>query len=489
MFPTKENTPLLFSARSPMQAYLVMTAVALIGLIVGILTGTQPQLLLLGLVTPLIIAYFFANFEWAVIILLISRSALDPFTKQGIPAIFAVGLDALTIAYIIVQLLKGRSIKTDWFWWCFASWVFLQAIWVLLLPLGGLGNDLLPIQPSIREWVRVFTLLMVYLLVLQLKGKTSPEKLLAKFYWALAVPLFIGTLQLVLPAQTLGIFAATGIEAGTRIRGTLGHSAIFGYFLFMFICLTFWQVNSTANVKRRIFFIVLLFIETIFLVLTKSFTSTIVMVVFLATQIYRVRNLSILLGGVIVVGMIFAMFFSTEYGQERLSELSTIPFLNPDIDPSRTALLQGTEERSTLTWRISYWLELLKHWARSPILGYGLGTTSMVGYNAAHNDFIRALVETGIIGLFSFLGFIGIQFAHLFQLLKSTSSSDKQKSLCLILICFLLSSLVAMATDNIWANTTAFFYYFPILAIAGWDWNSNNEVAGNMQVDELKSIP
>ena len=82
-----------------------------IGIAVGFGAGAVPIYvgLLLGVVTVLVL--FFARFEQAVLTLLILRSSLDPFSTQQVPAAFAVGLDALTILYVIVQILLKKQMK------------------------------------------------------------------------------------------------------------------------------------------------------------------------------------------------------------------------------------------------------------------------------------------------------------------------------------------------------------------------------------------
>ncbi|HEY9632035.1 MAG TPA: hypothetical protein V6D14_01430, partial [Coleofasciculaceae cyanobacterium] len=138
------------------------------GLVVGFLAGAQPVLPILALVAIAAVVFFFTSFEQAVLGLLILRSSLDVFSAQQLPAAFALGVDALTLLYVTVMLLTRQKVRTDGFWWFFAGWVLLQGVWVVLLPLGGLGLDGSVLLDSIREWIRLFSWVMVYLLVMQL---------------------------------------------------------------------------------------------------------------------------------------------------------------------------------------------------------------------------------------------------------------------------------------------------------------------------------
>jgi hypothetical protein len=80
--------------------------------------------------------------------------------------------------------------------------------------------------------------------------------------------------------------------------------------------------------------------------------------------------------------------------------------------PSASARFQdlSTETRATgttgnsLIWRFDYWKQALQL-GGNPITGIGLGAVSAVTDQAKepHNDFIRAFVETGVIGLFAYI--------------------------------------------------------------------------------------
>jgi len=73
---------------------------------------------------------YFADFERAVLGLLILRSSIDSFIAQQLPAAFALGLDALTLLYVTAMLLTRQNvlIRSGGF----AGWWVLQGLWVIL---------------------------------------------------------------------------------------------------------------------------------------------------------------------------------------------------------------------------------------------------------------------------------------------------------------------------------------------------------------------
>lgn len=451
------------------------------GLIAGVLAGASPLILGLLLLTIVIVASFFARFEVVVLGLLILRSTLDVFSEQQIPAAFAIALDALTILYVTVMLLAGRRVNTDGYWWFFLGWVAVQALWLILMPLGALGSDSSLLVVSLREWVRLFSWLMVYLLVMQLKDRITPEKFISALGWALILPMAIALLQMFVPSLLPPILSSGGggigevfAEGESRIRGTLGHPNTFATFLLLFIGLTWWRLGQTRN---RLPLLLLLGLLAFFYVGTKALFSLMMLAVFVLVLVAPRISLIKLIGGVLLFVLVIGLFASTEFGQQRLGSLANTPLLNPDMDVSRAILLSYGDNNS-FNWRLAQWTYLLQAWEQAPVFGYGLGTsmylTSLKAY--AHNDYIRALAEGGAVGLLVFLAFLGAQITRLVQLIRQSPKDSAKQEFCLVLLAVLLATMVGMITENIWSHTTLYFYWAALLAIAGWDWSSKKQI-------------
>jgi O-antigen ligase len=441
-----------------------------LGIAVGLLTDVKPLYVGIILFVPAFVAFFFANFEITVLGLLILRSALDPFSERGITGVFAVGVSALTIIYVIVRLLSKQRVQIDAFWCFFASWIALQGLWVVMLPLSdlGLGSDLLP--DAIREWVRIFSWLMSYLLIMQLKERLHPEKVVDCLLLSLVIPISAAFLQLLVPGHLLPSFlAANSNDHDLRINGTLGLANTFVTFLAFFIGLTYWKVT---NASKRWPWLILLVTLAFFLVNAKVLVGVVMLVVIMAVLIVPRLSFSNLIGSSLLLTLMIGIFASTEYGKARLDSVGQTPLLNPDIDVSRAVLLASYDNNS-FNWRIAQWTSLVGHWQHSPMLGYGLQTTNSFGYLFAwaHNDYVRVLVEEGIVGLALYFLFLGVQFLRLLWIIRSPSTGKLQKSFCSVLIAFLLSAMVGMLTENVWSHTALFFYWFSLSAIADWDWS------------------
>ncbi|AFZ22777.1 lipid A core-O-antigen ligase-like enyme [Cylindrospermum stagnale PCC 7417] len=441
-----------------------------IGLIIGFLAGAQPLYLSLAVGAVLIVFYFFARFEQTVIGLLILRTSLDPFSAQQIPAAFAMGLNALTLLYVVLTLLTGRTVHTDWFWWIFAGWVMLQGLWVILLPLGGLGLDASFLPDSIREWVRIFSWLIIYLLVMQLKDRIHPQKFISLMLLSLVVPVIVGLIM---------------IPGGERVHSTIGHPNSFATYLSLMMALVWWKLNWT---QPRWPWILLLGLLAVVYVSTRSLaalaTIGVLILVLNASKLNPLRIIS----AVILLLVVIALFASTEAGQTRLLELTQTPLFNADMDVSRTMIIAAGDGNS-FNWRISHWYYLLQSWQQYPIFGYGIGTGRYLSplrnpegtLYTPHNDYIRFLVEQGILGLVLYLAFIGAQFAYLLQILRRAPRHSSESQLCQILLAILLSTLVNMLSNNVLDIGDFWFYYWAVFPVAGWGTERFNRPAQAIQ--------
>jgi len=450
----------------------------LIGVILGLMAVAVPTYLIITLVALVAIYFFINSFEKAILGILVMRSSLDVFSDQQLPAILAISIDLITLIYIAKLFLSKQKIQLDGFGYFFAVWIVLQGLWVVLLPLGGLGLDTSVLPVSIREWVRLFSLFMCYLLIMQFRDRLHPEKVISALFLSLVIPLTTALLQIVFPPSMLPSFLVFergySIEAGSRINGTLGHPNVFATFTLLFLGLTLWKI---ANSQQRKYWIILLGILAFFLASTTSLTGMLMLISFVLVYFIFKANVVNLIAGLSLLTIIIAFFVSSDLGAERLQSLYGTPLLNPDIDWSRAVLLQW-DDGNSFNWRIAQWTYLLQSWQKYPIWGYGLGTAEEISvFNTiAHNDYIRFLVEQGVVGFILFLAFIGAHLVRLIQLLFSVSWTSPQRDLYVVMLAYFMAILVGMLTGNLLVHTTVFFYWWTLMAITGWSWTPLSKV-------------
>jgi O-antigen ligase len=463
-----------FISSNPLAFVIGMLGIGF-GLIVGFLAGMNPIIPVAVVVVVVGIIYFLTNLQQSVLGLLIIRSSLDIFSAQQIPAVFAIGLDSLVILYIVISIFRRQVIYTDVFWFFLMGWVLFQSLWVILLPLGGLGLDGSFFIESIREWVRLFTWAMVYLIVMQLKNKVHPEVVLSALFFSLFAPSLVALLQTFIPSILPPLFSGTIVpepgsvsEGVSRIRGTFGHPNTFTTFTYLFIGLTYWKIN---NSQRRWIWIGIMALLVSIYVTTKALFSIMMLAVFMIVLVLPRLNVLTMLGITSLFAGMIALFGSSDFGQKRLESISGTPLLNPDLDVSRAILLSKGDNNS-FNWRLAQWDYLMNASQQSPLLGFGLGLSSYVSTNGLlpHNDYVRAFIEGGQVGFICFLVFLIAQFIQLVKLFLTSPIKSRQRSFCYTLIAIFSGIPVGMITENIWSHTTLFFYWFTLIAIAGWDW-------------------
>jgi O-antigen ligase len=100
-----------------------------------------------------------------------------------------------------------------------------------------------------------------------------------------------------------------------------------------------------------------------------------------------------LVAALVVVGLGICLFVPSVV--ERFADLTQ------DNGPS-TAL---TGEGNSLAWRFAYWSDVVNLASDNPVSGIGLRVTEEIsgGEKQPHNDFVRAYVEMGAIGLMAYI--------------------------------------------------------------------------------------
>ncbi len=454
-----------------------------VGTGVGFLAGAKPLYLVALGIVPFVI-YFFTSFEQAVLGLLILRTSLDPFSAYQLPAAFGLCLDGLTLLYVSVQILTRQPVRTDKFFWFFMGWVLLQGLWVILPALGwGLGPTYLLV--NFREWLRVLSWPIAYLLVMQLQDRVHPQKVISALFLGLIVPITVGFMQLVLPLSLYPAILGCQSDGSSRnvsscLNSTLGHPSAFGSFMFLFIGLTIWKMGQS----RQWLWGILIAIMVFFVVMSRSLSSLVMVSVFIMALIAPKLDFIKLIGGVLFLAIVLSLFASTDFGQQKIAGLLATPLFNRDIDITRTILLSFSDGNSA-NWRLAHWYFLLQSWQQSPILGYGLATSMYLSLFAgfyAHNDYVRFLTEEGIVGFILFLTFIGVQISRLVRLMRV--STGMHKNLCSTMIAIFIGLLTGMASDNIWNHTTLFLYWSVLSAVVGWNWEFTYNHEGRFSVRE-----
>ncbi|MHC4757795.1 MAG: O-antigen ligase family protein [Planctomycetota bacterium] len=409
------------------------------------------------------------------LLILILRSSLDYFTHVGLH-IGPVFINIPSIAAALILLEGGlffflrRSISKNKIAVIFGLWLLSLLPFVLLSILNFGPQGLL----AAREWIRLLTILMVFLLSYHLFQQQNKEKYINLLYLSLIIPILMGVFQ---------IFAQSGkiLRGLHRIYGTLSHPNDFACYLVLFIGLTLWKITTSKN---RLWFIVLI-CESIALVLTFSLTGYVMFGVMCFLLFWKAnKRQKVVLFCFIGMFSVAVIICPQSYKRyERLKKTNI------------RKTIKTRDSVNSFTWRIVNWSGLLERWKEKPIMGHGLNSSRFINPKkkqgvgrAPHNDFLKYLVETGLIGLLLYLGFVGAIGFQIYRLYK-TSADEKLNNCIFVLFVVFLAWQIGSLVGNFMARTAFQFYFWAFLGLAssrpsnGELWPSDcNKIKGSSKI-------
>jgi O-antigen ligase len=296
---------------------------------------------------------------------------------------------------------------------------------------------------TLREGVREVSVVALAVIVYNARG-------------AVTVPIAARLVQLIgfVPAlfALYQLATHTGMDVAGNIRahGTFAHPNS---------AATFFTIAATASLwlyldnGRRRFDALLVALFAAALIATFSIDGLLTLATMLtAFGALRPGSVLVKLGPCTIAAVAMLVFFATPLGAHRVAgETAT----------SLTAAERG-ETTSTLNTRLYRWKTLLPQWEESPVYGQGLGTTTTAESTATnrlnfllpHNEYIRYLVETGVVGLTILLAALALLLRNLTRKRRIPGTLDagtlNAPSLAIAII---IGCLVNSLADNTLLNS------------------------------------
>lgn len=411
------------------------TPVAVLGAALLTLSLLQPALVFLGL--------------------LAIRSSLDIFTDMSVylgalklnpPAFASLFLDWIGVLFITNSLLSRRRLRLTPVGLAFLGWLLVLLFWAW----EAYANFGLDGLIAIREWVRLASLFVIFVIALNGTARWGERRILGCLFAALLTPLTVGLLTLGSRIWSLGA------EVG-RLSGTIAHPNSLALFLVLYIALTLRQVQIASH---RLPWRVLLVLEIVAFVATFSLNGVVMLAVMIAVfALGSPRGRSRRLAVLALVGAV-ALFLASDFGRLRIASLQEMPDLHEVVSA-------GTVTNST-TWRVYHWKLLAMEWLKRPVLGYGLHTTAetVSPWQAeAHNDYLRYLVETGVVGTLCFVSFLCAVGRSLVGRLRQDRRAGRPISLALVCFAVFCAWLVGSVGGNIMTNTAFQYSFWALLGV------------------------
>jgi len=230
--------------------------------------------------------------------------------------------------------------------------------------------------------LKYFEYTIVYFMVV---NHLKNEKQVIRYIWAILITCTI-----------VSIIGISQIPMGGRItapfEGATGEPNTLGGYLIFMISLTIGLLLTSTSFKDRLLFAGLSFLFIIPLLYTQSRSSYIALVPAMISFLFLSEKKLIVLVSIFSASLFF-LFLTPDIAKKRINYTFTQGAQRRDV-----VEIGGVKLDTSSSDRIISWYEASKAWMKKPLLGYGV-----TGYRFVDAQYVRVLVETGILGLLAFL--------------------------------------------------------------------------------------
>ncbi|MEF3692023.1 MAG: O-antigen ligase family protein [Candidatus Moraniibacteriota bacterium] len=418
---------------------------ALFGLLWWLFFFLEPVKALLIIFGILLIFFIFTKPLYGLFLLLLVRPTLDIFTHQ---AVFSWGNFSLNIASLSAVLIISFSFLISLTNLKKFSAIPLKKSWLLFIFLSFISIFYsLYLSLSLIEWLRILSIFSLYCLgFILIKNPAELKRLILIIVLSALIPGLVAFFQ---------FFNHTGMtiideNISNRIFGTFAHPNLLAYYLIIPLALS---VLLILERPKKLFY--------------SSFLKIIFIYLFILLLLTYTR------GAWVVFLIIIILFGIVRYRKLLLASLLGMFLLYLLIPPIQTRInnLFEYDPFSSITWRINLWKDALHYSQEKVIGGHGLGTANSVildrrgeklGSPDPHNDYLKILLENGLIGLSAYLILISNLLLTLFFGFKK-SSENFSKNLYLLFLGIALALYFMSFADNILRNTALQWAFWVLL--------------------------
>jgi len=359
---------------------------------------------------------------------------LDPATLVGVLFLIAAGL------WLAAQARAEGRLRTS-----------PLGVALVLVAATGAVSALGSARPtsSALEVLRVLTVVAMFLVLEQLLPRQGMvRRVLLAVYVSLALALGYTLLMSLLgapPAEVKGSF--------TRISGPFSQSTTFGRYL-MFMVVFGFGIYRYVGRRAKLALGVLLALSLVFLALTNTRSALLGAAIGLlvVAALHRSARLVVALCLAGVAAVAVAPGVADRFAQ--LGEAREVG---------------GGPTGNTLAWRAGYWAEVVTLANRNPVTGIGPNMTQRETDEAKrpHNDFLRAYVETGVLGLLAYLGMILLCLHTAALALRRAPPGTLDRGIAVGFAGCAVAFVAVSAASNVISNVVTLWYFVAFAAMAG----------------------
>lgn len=364
---------------------ILILAILTVGVFMGqIITGFSYQIALALLFFSIILIITLVNTDAALAILIFSMLFSPEIILGQIPGRdIVVRLDDILLAIITLAWFAktavnkglGLFIRTR-----LNKAIVIYIVVCLIATLKGAAQGHVTFLKGTFFLLRYFEYFLLYILVANhIHSRKQIKFFLNAFFVTCALVSLYGIMQI-----------PRGVRVSAPFEGEVGEpNTLGGYLLFLFaIAVGIFLQNMSKQTKWALAGLaVLMFIPFLFTLSRASYLA----IIFSYLTLISLSKRKIMLVGVLAVIIVSVLVFRPEAVFSRVKYTFS-------GQQSRLVKIGNTHLDSSSSARIRSWEESIQDWKKNPILGRGVS-----GYGFIDGQYIVNLVETGIIGLFTFL--------------------------------------------------------------------------------------
>lgn len=361
---------------------------------------------------------------------------ISEYKSLSLPSLLGVLIFFVGLFYLFTRKIEFWKIPvarpfTFFFAACFTSLLFSE---------GSLN--------TLSEIMEIGSFMLLYVMTIGiLQEEKDIKKMVNLLIFSSFIPLAVGFIELF---SQFGIAQLMRFESSSRLYSTTPHCNVYAFYLVMIsILVTSVVMQEKSYLKRKGLFLLLgLLIFSIILTYMRGAWIGLILAMLVLGALKK-RKLLLLAP----LGAILAIHVFPSISQR----------LTPILDPN-------SFQYTSLGWRINLWMLSITYFLQHPLFGIGFGNYIFAQYEmmelyiGAHNDYLRILVETGIVG---FSCFIWI----LLSLLKLGIKAYKKwnnayyKHLCLGFLGVWVAYVVMSITENYFNHGTLQWYFWTYAAV------------------------
>lgn len=385
-------------------------------------------LLLLTLVVLGILAASFFYPRASFIALIIIRTAADFLTDQKLFQLGALAINFTSLVGAIAIIFAVSVFIREKGW---RQHLPLSPNWLIFLGLAFLLIFFsISAQTSLVEFLRWFSFFALFILGFNLfRGARPLTTLIRVLIFSSLIPTLVALWQAL---NNQGFFDGERLRA----NGTFVHPNMLAFYLVFVITLSlfiFLTVRHQAIEKYFYLLLALPLLAALFLTYTRGAW----LCLFLTLFLIGLKRFRLFLVTSLLVIAIF--YFVAAPFQERVNSLFSFSASDSTV------------------WRLDLWRDAISYTSGHLAFGYGPGTSPLVigqyrsyvlGSSEPHNDYIKLLLEVGLVGLAAYAGLIIGLLSRLYHGYHQ-EKFPRRRLLFLFMLIFSVALFLSSAGDNI----------------------------------------